>query len=226
MSQETSSPPTIQPVGASISEYAFDSSQQKKAPQLSHRGLSMMLAVMCLIPIGTIATLWTFLPPVHEGQLEANVLAENLPGRDFYSVDYYKRPAFDDGVLVLQNTSDQDWTHVEVRVNKNYQIYDRDPILAHQERRYDLNRFLNRTGARFSLRYNELNHVRLYARRPTKDRATFYQDFPTHFPASSNYWPSIILLGAFAVLAIIAVVLFTRIASAAKKTSRQPVGEA
>jgi len=204
------------PTTENLSEYAFDSSEQKKAPQLSHRGLTIMLTLMCLIPVATIAALWGYLPPVHEGELEANVVAENLPAKDFYTIDYYKRPPYDQGVLILKNESDQDWTHLNIQVNGNYQIYDKEPIVARGERRYDLSRFLNRTGARFSLQYNELNRVRVYARRPTKDRATFYHEFPTHFPASSNYWPSIILLGAFAVLAVIAGFVFLKIAAAQK----------
>ena len=69
-----------------------------------------MLAVMCLIPVATIAVLWQYLPPVYEGQLNAHVYTEGLPGKAFYSVDYYKRPEFEGGFLIVQNQSDQDWT--------------------------------------------------------------------------------------------------------------------
>ena len=218
MSDETPIPAPISVASHEpANEYAFDSSEQKKAPQLSHRNLTIMLLLMCLIPVVTIAVLWGYLPAVHEGQLEANVVAKDLPDKDFYSVDYYKRPTWERGFLIVQNKSDLDWTHLEIRVNGNYQVYDRDPIPAHGERLYDLTRFLNRTGARFSLQYNELNRVRIYARRPTKDRATFKQAFPTHFPISSNYWPSIILLSVFFVLAVVAAVLFTRIAKAQRQ---------
>ncbi len=214
MSDETPNPAPVP-----TSEYAFDSSEQKKAPQLSHRKLTIMLSLMCLIPIVTIAVLWGYLPAVHEGQLEANIVAKDLPGKDFYAVDYYDRTNWERGFLIVQNKSDLDWTHLEIRVNGNYQVYDRDPIPARGERIYDLTRFLNRTGARFSLQYNELNRVRIYARRPTKDRATYIQTFPTHFPISSNYWPSVILLSVFLVLAVIAAVVFAKIA----KSNRQQV---
>lgn len=173
-----------------------------------------MLSVMCLIPVATIAALWSFLPAVHEGELEAQVFAEELPTADYYSVDYYKRPPYTAGVLVIQNKSDQDWTHLNIQVNGNYQVYDTEPILARGEKRYQLSKFLNRTGARFSLQYNELNRVRIYARRPTKDRATFYHEFPVHFPAPTNYWPAVILLSLFAILMTIAGVLFARVSSA------------
>ena len=194
--------------------FMFESSEQKKSPHLSHRSLTLMLALMCLIPLVTIAVLWNYLPPVFEGKLEAKVFAEGLPSAEFYSIDYYKRPPVDDGVLVVQNLSDQDWTQLNILVNGNYQIYDTEPILAHDEKRYDLNRFVNRTGARFSLQYNELSRVRIYARRPTKDRATFYHQFPTHFPVPNSYWPSILLLGIFAVLMLIAARLFAKLGSA------------
>lgn len=221
MSKEESvnSLPNASTAGAET-EFAFQSSEQKKSPQLGHRGLTIMLSLMCLIPVVTIAALWGYLPKVYEGKLEATVLSRDLPNQEFYSVDYYKRPVYTKGVLIIRNNSDQDWTHLNIQVNGNYQIYDVEPILAHGEKQYDLNRFLNRTGARFSLQYNELNRIRIYARRPTKDRATFYQDFPTHYPISSNYWPSIILLGVFVILVVISVVLFAKINSANKAANK------
>lgn len=133
-----------------------------------------------MIPVATILVLWQYLPPVHEGELEANVYAEGLPSAQFYQAEYYERPEFKGGTLVVENVSDQDWTHLNIRVNGHYQIYDKDPIPAKGERRYDLSRFLNRSGARFSLQYNELKSVQIYGRRPTRDRATFYTEFPTY----------------------------------------------
>lgn len=207
---------TAEPTELESGRYSFASSEQKKSPHLSHRGLTLMLAVMCLIPVTTIAVLYGYLPPVYEGKLEANVYAENLPGRDFYAVEYYQRPPVEEeGQLVVQNKSDQDWTHLNIQVNGNYQIYDTDPIPAHDEKRFDLSRFVNRTGARFSLQFNELSRVRIYARRPTKDRATFYHEFPTHFPVPSRYLPSAIMLGIFAILLAVAAWIFVRLGSAA-----------
>ena len=135
---------------------------------------------MCLVPVATILAMWQFLPPVFEGTLEAEVSAEGLPTAEFYSVDYYKRPPFEGGVLLIHNASDQDWTHLNIQVNTHYQIYDIEPIPARTTVRFNLDRFLSRTGARFSLQYNELRTVRIYARRPTKDRATYFHEFDTH----------------------------------------------
>lgn len=170
----------METVPSDDSTFTFDSSLQKQSPRLSHKALTITLLGMCLVPVATILALWQYLPPVHEGELEANVYAEGLPPADFYKVEYYKRPPVEGGVLVLENKSDQDWTHLNIQVNGNYQVYDKETIPAHGERRYELNRFLNRSGARFSLQYNELQRVRVYARRPTKDRATFYHEFPTY----------------------------------------------
>lgn len=192
---------------------ASESSERQVPPRLSHRGLTVMLTMMCVIPVVTIAVLWRYLPPVFEGKLEAQVVAEDLPGADFYAIDYYKRPKVEGGILIVQNKSDQDWTHLNILVNGNYQIYDTEPIPAHGEKRYVLNRFVNRTGARFSLQFNELSRVRIYARRPTKDRATYYHEFPTHYPVADRYLPSAILLGVFLVLMVIAAVAFVKIGS-------------
>lgn len=145
--------------------------------RLSNRALTSILVLMCLVPVVTIFGLFQFLPPVFEGQLEASVSAAGLPSAEYYAVDYYQRPQFTGGELIVNNESDQDWTHLNIQVNRHYQIYDTDPIPAGTRKRFQLDRFLSRTGARFSLRYNELKSVRIYARRPTKDRATFYYEF-------------------------------------------------
>jgi hypothetical protein len=90
-----------------------------------------------------------------------------------------RAPAFRGREIVIQNQENQDWTHLNIQVNRHYQIYDTKPIEAGSERTFKLDRFISRTGARFSLRYNELQSVRVYARRPTKDRATFFKEFET-----------------------------------------------
>lgn len=188
--------------------------EQKMSPQLSHQTLTGLLMGMCAIPVVTILVLWQYLPPVFEGKLEANVFAEGLPSREFYEVEYYKRPEFVGGFLVLQNLSQQDWTHLNIQINGNYQIYDIEPIKAQSEKRYQLDRFLNRTGARFSTQYNELQRVRIYARRETKDRATFYQEFDTVNPMPTDWWPSLVLIAAFVVLFVLAIKLFARLKAA------------
>jgi hypothetical protein len=164
---------------STVIEEEQKSTQYKKSPTLSHRGLTTLLSVMCIVPVLTIIALFQYLPTTHEGQLNASASAIDLPPADFYAVEYYKRPPYEKGQLQITNESDQDWTNLNIQVNKHYQIYDVEPIPAGETKTYDLNRFLSRTGARFSLQYNELKMVRVYARLPTKDRATFFHEFET-----------------------------------------------
>lgn len=154
------------------------SSIQRKSPRLSSRSLTAMLALMCATPVVTIAVLWNFLPQVYENQLEASVYTEGLPSDEFYEVRFDQRPEFPGGFLIVQNNSDDDWTNVNIQINKNYQIYDIEPIPAKEEKRYELSKFITRSGDRFQLRYNRLKSVRVYARRPSRDRATFNYEFP------------------------------------------------
>lgn len=142
-------------------------------PTLAPRQLRIILAFMCIVPVAIILALFAYMPPVYEGLLEARITATGLPASPYYEDVYYDRPAIDDGKLVVENLSDQDWTHLNIQVNHHYQIIDKVPIKANSTRVFDLKRFLNRTGARFSVRYNELKYARIYARRPTRDRATY-----------------------------------------------------
>ena len=148
------------------------------APTLTPRGLTAILAVMCIIPVVTILGLWQMMPPVYEGQLEAGARGVNLPPASFYDDEYDERPEVaGPGELLVSNKSDQEWTHLNIQVNRHYQIYDVEPIPAGAQRTFRLDRFLSRTGAKFQVRYNPLKSVRIYARRPGGDRATFYYEF-------------------------------------------------
>jgi len=144
---------------------------------MSPKGLKITLAVMCAVPVIVILALFSYMPDVVEGQLECKVTAEGLPSQAFYEQRYDLRPEFGGGQLVVENLSDQDWTHLNLQINHHYQIHDSEPIAAHSKRKFDLERFQNRTGARFKVRYNELNYARVYARRPTRDRAVYECDF-------------------------------------------------
>lgn len=144
---------------------------------LSPRALKITLAIMCGVPVVIILALFSYMPKVYEGKLECRITAEGLPSQKFYEQRYDLRPEFGGGELVIENLSDQDWTHLNIQINKHYQIHDSLPIPAHTKRTFKLDRFLNRTGARFKVRYNELNYARVYARRPTRDRATYACEF-------------------------------------------------
>ena len=146
-------------------------------PTMSPKALKLTLLVMCLVPVTTILALYSYMPPVHEGELECRVTATGLPSQAFYEERYDLRPEFGGAELIIKNLSDQDWTHLNLQINHHYQIHDSKPIAAHSKRVFKLERFLNRTGARFKVRYNELNYARVYARRPTRDRATYACNF-------------------------------------------------
>ncbi len=153
------------------------SSARRSSPRLSAEGLTVLLAMMCVVPAITIFGLWSYLPPVYEGQLDCGVQAQLLPPQDFYLLPYKERTAVTQGEIVVENRSDTDWTHINIQVNTFYQIYDVEVLRAGESRTYVLNRFISKTGARFDLTYNPLKAVRVYARRPKGDRATFYVDF-------------------------------------------------
>ena len=161
-----------------MSQAMIESSAYQKAPRLSHFWLTALLLGMCVVPLATIAVLFAYLPKVEEGTLQASVSAVGLPPGKFYEQYYSDRPPVPTGELIVRNTGKQDWTHLNIQINGNYQIYERVPIPAGEERRFKLDRFVSRTGATFNLRYNPLRHVRIYARRPTKDRATYSCDYP------------------------------------------------
>lgn len=155
----------------------------QKSPQLSSVALTRMLMGMCLIPVVTIFGLWSYMPAVEEGQLCCEFTAAGLPDAEFYAVDYWERDDYELGELIVSNVGEQDWTHLNIQVNGNYQIYDhREPILAGTTKSFKLNRFVSRAGSRFSLQYNELKKARIYARRPGGDRATYYCEFKNGKP--------------------------------------------
>ena len=177
MNDLPNSPSAAFPLNSASTEPAEQSSARRNAPRLTHRGLTMLLVGMCLVPTVTIFSLWSYLPPVYEGQLEADARTTNLPPAEFYARPFRDRPTVGGGQLHVLNQSDQVWTMLNVQINHFYQIYDRDPLNPGEERTYELDRFVTRTGAIFDLRYNPVKNVRVYARRPTRDRATFFKDF-------------------------------------------------
>lgn len=158
------------------------SSIAKPMATLSPNALRWILAAMCIIPVAIILALFAYMPPVYEGLLECKITAAGLPPAIYYEEEYYDRIPHEGGQLIVENLSDQDWTHLNIQVNKHYQIIDKVPIKAHSVKVFDLDRFVNRTGARFSVQYNELSAARIYARRPTRDRATYACEFENGEP--------------------------------------------
>ena len=163
------------------------STAMQQSPQLSSVALTRLLIGMCLLPIITIMALWCIMPPVAERQLDCSFAAKDLPDADFYAIDYWKRDEYGLGELHVSNLSNQDWTHLNIQVNRAYQIYDDQAIPAGTTKVFELDRFISRAGARFSLRYNQLKSARIYARRPTGDRATYYCEFKDGQPVDVDY---------------------------------------
>ena len=155
------------------------SSFQQASPVLGRKRFILVMALLLTLPVGTVALIGLFLPPVQEGKLEAKIQAVGLPDPEFYQVKYNERPEFEGGFLLVTNTGEEEWTNFEITLNTFYQIYDYKPIKPGETVSFNLNRFISKMGAKFSLRYNEVRYVRIYARLPTKKRATYYQQFET-----------------------------------------------
>lgn len=168
------------PADAPAPPSGLDSSHVKRAPRLSHRSLTWTLIGMCLVPLIVLSLLWGILPPPKQGKLKAQVSAAGLPPAEYYSTEYFQRPQFTGGELVVTNAGDQEWTHLNIRVNDgNYQIYDVAPVPAGATARFGLEKFITRNGDRFKLQYNQLKNVQIFGRLPTRERASFFHKFET-----------------------------------------------
>jgi hypothetical protein len=159
---------------------------QTQSPQLGGRSFLVILFLLCSLPVAVVALIWQYLPRVEEGKLDARVTAIGLPSVEYYQIDYRRRDPHSGGELLVTNTGTQAWTHLNISINTFYQIYDTVPIAPGETVRFELDRFVSRTGARFSLQYNELRNVRVYARLPTKNRATYKYEFPTVAKGTRN----------------------------------------
>lgn len=155
------------------------SSVLQQAPRMSARTLTILLTCMCCVPAITIFTLWKIMPPVKEGKLEVTVTRVEVPDIDYYLQPIEDRADVSESRITIVNDSDNDWSHIVIRVNGHYNVQDEGPIQAGGERSYLLNRFISRTGARFDLRQIPLRHVRVFAKQLGKgNRASFDVDYP------------------------------------------------
>ncbi len=158
----------------------FRSKYQKLSPTIGSKHFYMVLVLLCSLPVAIIAVIWQYLPPTESGKLQAKVQAAGLPEPDYYVIDYRERlPWTGGGELLVTNLSDEEWTHLTITINKNYQIMDTKSIHPGETVSFRLDRFVSRSGATFKLRYNELKSAMIYARRPSKKRATYYHEFDT-----------------------------------------------
>jgi hypothetical protein len=148
------------------------SSAQRVVPRMNQRTLSILLGLMALVPPVVILALWNILPPLSEGTLAANATGRFLPDPGIYELPFGERPEIRGGQLVIRNTGLEDWTNINIWVNGHYQISDRVPLPAGQEREYLLELFVTRWGANYELGYNRLAKALIYARLPKGNRAT------------------------------------------------------
>lgn len=155
------------------------SSLQLKSHRLSGRMFMLILVLLCVLPIATIALIWRNLPKTEEGKLKAKVGTIGLPAPEYYRTNFRDREPHTGGELLVTNISDQEWTNWSITINNAYQLFDKTSIKPGETVSFKLEGFISRSGARFSLRYNEIKSVMIYARVPAGDRATFYHEFDT-----------------------------------------------
>lgn len=172
-----------------------ESSVMQRAPRMSSRTLTILLALMCSVPVITICTLWIIMPTVKEGELDVAVGRLNVPDIDYYLEPIEDREDVSGARVSIQNNSDSSWSLITIRVNHHYNIKDlcicergcpagecvhgNNPMMPGEKRTYLLNRFIGRTSARFDLRQIPLRHVRVFAKQNDKgNRASFDVHYP------------------------------------------------
>lgn len=159
-----------------------ESSAVRNAPRLSTRTLTIMLALMCMVPGIVIFSLTKLMPPTAEGKLEGSVILVNVPTEiSYYEVeDLGQRKDVSEASVILKNESESEWQHIVIKVNNRYDLKDHtNPIPAGGQRSYLLNRCVSRTGARFDLRQLPLSHVRVFAKQVDRgNRATLNVTYP------------------------------------------------
>ncbi len=151
------------------------SSVLQQAPALSRRGLTTLLICMCTVPIVTVLVLHFTMPPVIPNSLSAECGLLEVPPERYYERDLSDRLEFPEAAIVVKNTGDQPWTHLNIRINNGvYQIYEhKSPLEPGQEREFLLNRFVHRSGAEFQVGINRPFSVEIYARLPDHSRGTY-----------------------------------------------------
>ena len=150
----------------------------RAAPRLSKERLSLLLILMAITPVLTIIWLQAVLPPVKPGKLPAEASLYNVPPPSYFEQKVSERPTLPPASVIVKNVGDEEWTHINIRINRNYQIYEYGaPLLPGSERNYRLDRFVSRTGATLDVSRVRINDIEIYARLPNRSRATFEQDF-------------------------------------------------
>jgi hypothetical protein len=154
----------------------LETSFRRAAPKLNPRMLTILLVSVSIVPPITIAVLWAILPPVKANQLRAEVEIAQAPAASYYDQEFADRKFEPNVSVVIRNTGNQPWTNINVRVNRQFNIYDHElPLEPGQQRSYLLSRFLSR-GTFFDMRYSPVRQVLVYARLPDGSHATFARE--------------------------------------------------
>lgn len=138
----------------------------------------MMLVAMFIVPIGTVLTLWYYLPPVSLYQLEADVKLENLETAEQFD-RLNRNMAIQEPRILVTNLGENEWTHVTVELNSRYKIWRHESTVEPGETLISgLDFFQTREGLFFPPGKIPITKVRVYARLPSGSRATYEVEYP------------------------------------------------
>ena len=158
-----------------------ESTVVEAAPKLTASGLTVLLILMCVVPVIVIAVLFAVLPPSPEKTLQADVRLIGCPPPEYYETHFAKRETPEPGaVLIVKNDGAEEWTHMYLRINRLFSAdaYDKgEPLQPGEEKVFKLERFQTRTGAQLDLTYNPVRDVEIYARLPSGARAVYVHEF-------------------------------------------------
>ena len=151
----------------------------ENTPKLSPYVLSMMLILMCIVPLATIAFLWAKLPPARVESLDAVIIPVNLLPAEVFAQPYDQRlfapvpPS-----VIVRNVGDEPWTLVNVRINNWFEYYETHlPIPPGGEIEVQLHLCRGKDGTPFDPLQQPLRQIRVFARLPAGYRATHSQEF-------------------------------------------------
>ncbi|HMO15721.1 MAG TPA: hypothetical protein PKD64_16670 [Pirellulaceae bacterium] len=148
-----------------------------RAPKLSRRVFILLLVLVALVPAVAVYWINQILGPAYQGKLEASILLVDVPPAPYYELPIRERPEIEAARVIIHNESDSEWTHVNVRINRHYEVYDMEPLPAKTSRSYLLDRFVARVGAVLDIRQVKIKQVEVYGRVPSGGRGTYQQRF-------------------------------------------------
>lgn len=137
------------------------------SPQLTKRGLTLLLAGLATLPLLIVGILYFTLPATSSAPLAAEVKIV----RDV-----------DPPIVAIMNKDDCDWTNVNVTLNGAFFHYYKHGLPKGQELSLPVTAFLRRSGLPFDPAAVKIEDVNVAARRETGYRAT--RDFEIHEEAA------------------------------------------